>query len=153
MRDLRQRFDRLLDAASRLRLYTDEPVMCVDDDAGRVEFLVHEIGHAPSLGLPIERGVDALIARRLVVEGAVAAKLNEGLVLAAEAVVLPALGLVSSPTGFTSLEDMRSSLVDAGHIQGLEADEVVRHFDSDPARELGAKILEALVRLEQGATT
>jgi hypothetical protein len=96
--DARRLFDRFgLDAL-------DDPVF--EGDSGLVEHLAHEVGHALSLGLTPSRGIDKAIALTLNDLPRYDQILEEALVLAAEAVALPRLGVHFAELGVRVLRYM-----------------------------------------------
>lgn len=116
----------------------EDPIF--DGAMGLVEHLAHEIGHALSLGLVIGPGIDKAIALTLSDRSKPVQIREEALVLAAECVALPRLGVHfdEHTPGLT----MR----DAGEVQGVPDKVFWRAFGSRAARELGMRVLHYLLR-------
>lgn len=111
-----------------------------EDNDGLVESLAHEVGHALSLGLLPSRGVETAIHVSLGNLSKRRQNREEALVLAAEAVVLPRLGIHfdERTPGMT--------LRDAAEVQGVPDQVFWRAFGSSAARELGMRVLHYLLR-------
>lgn len=100
-----------------------------DGDNGLVEHLAHEVGHALSLGLVPSQGVETAINLSLGDLSKRRQIREEALVLAAEAVVLPRLGIhfEENTPGMT--------LRDAAEVQGVPDQVFWRAFGSSAARD------------------
>lgn len=132
MTDMRRLFE-------RLRLDTlEDPIF--EGDKGLVEHLAHEVGHALSLGLEIGPGIDKAIALTLSGRSKPRQIGNEALVLAAEAVTLPRLGVHFEE------DHAGQTLRDAAEVQGVPDRVYWRAFRSEAARELGVRVLRYLGR-------
>jgi hypothetical protein len=133
MADMRRLFGRLgLDPL-------EDPIF--DGDRGLVEHLAHEVGHALSLGLAIGPGIAKAIDLTLRRDCSPRKQIREeALVLAAEAVALPRLG-VSFSENFAG-----QTLRDAAEVQGVPDRDYWRAFGSKAARELGVRVLRYMGR-------
>lgn len=125
---------------ARLGLNTaEDPIF--EGDRGLVEHLAHEIGHALSLGLAIGPGVNKAIDLTLMRDCSHRKQIREeALVLAAEAVALPRLGV--------RFEEHTPGLTmrDAAEVQGVPDKVYWRAFGSKAARELGVRVLRYMGR-------
>lgn len=108
---------------------------------GVVEHLAHEVGHAMSLGWRPFRGMEQAVGLTLSMDRTPAqARRNEALVLAAEAIVLPRLGIHYRE------EYAGQTMRDAAEVQGVPDKVYWRMFGSKAARELGVRVLRYLGR-------
>lgn len=124
---------------ARLGLNTaEDPIF--EGDRGLVEHLAHEIGHALSLGLTPSRGVDKAIALTLNGLPKRGQILEEALVLAAEAVTLPRLGVHFEE------HEPGQTMRDAAEVQGVPDHIYWTAFGSRDAAELGVRVLRYLGR-------
>ena len=133
MLDMRRLFE-------RLGLNTlEDPIF--EGDRGLVEHLAHEIGHALSLGLEIGPGVSTAIEITLMRDCSPHKQIREeALVLAAEAITLPRLGV--------RFEEHTPGLTmrDAAEVQGVPDKVYWRAFGSKAARQLGVRVLRYMGR-------
>jgi len=131
--DAQRLFERLgLDAL-------EDPIF--EGDRGMVEHLAHEIGHALSLGLEIGKGVAKAIDITLRRDCSQRKQVREeALVLAAEAVALPRLGV--------SFKEHTPGLTmrDAAEVQGVPDKVYWNAYGSKAARELGVRVLRYIGR-------
>lgn len=131
--DTRRLYDRLGLSTS------DGPIF--EGDRGLVEHLAHEIGHALSLGLAIGPGVTKTINITLIHDCSPHKRIREeALVLAAEAITLPRLGV--------HFEEHTPGLTmrDAAEVQGVPDKVYWRAFGSKAARQLGVRVLRYMGR-------
>lgn len=127
----------LLAESVRLGLNLVDPIL-FDGDEAKIEHLIHEVGHAISLNIPVKGNIGPAIEKRLDAEGHLFAIKNEALVLAAEAAVLSEIGIREDDA------ELRASLVEAGEIQEIPASMLRQLFGSPAARALAASILRFL---------
>jgi hypothetical protein len=123
--------------AKQMRQTTDQHYM-FDGDLNQVEFLIHEIGHAISLGIDtdplawaakkgrIDHAISVALGAPLII-----ATMEEAFVLAAEAVLFACLG---EPID-------KYTLAETAWIQGVSDDELADALDSQEAEELAGRIL------------
>ncbi|WP_298625078.1 hypothetical protein [uncultured Zoogloea sp.] len=131
--DARRLFERLgLDTL-------EDPIF--EGDRGLVEHLAHEIGHALSLGLEIGLGINKAIDITLRRDCSPRKQIREeALVLAAEAIALPRLGVHFSESY------PGQTLRDAAEVQGVPNRDYWRAFGSKAARQLGVRVLRYIGR-------
>lgn len=101
-----------------------------------VESLVHEVAHALSLGVPVERGVTFMIHAALRPLGHTALVYNEGLTLASEQHTLRALGV----------ECDHEDLADEADRQGVSKGVFGSLWGSKEALDLGQRVTRFIGR-------
>lgn len=118
---------------------TEDPIF--EGDRGLVEHLAHEIGHAISLGLAIGPGVDKAIEITLMRDCSPCKQIREeALVLAAEAITLPRLGVHFEE------HEPGQTMRDAAEVQGVPDHIYWTAFGSRDAAALGVRVLRYLGR-------